>query len=600
MGSGIKGFKSQKILKSKLNGYTEQESVDPERYATIQELTGDKHGLDTVIHGLFKYNLLPVTALAGSNIRTIIATTHGASKGDAVRFIVSGIESSILSVPDANTIILGSELSFDPTGLTFDTCRHITPAYNVDGSLNVAVVPAPIAYNRRVAAVTSSTTVLDDIDTPVNSRPLPTELIFGKDGVPTKVTYDTVTPTNSNAVPVNIVTVNGTGIETTVNLSGAQINVQLSHTGASPDSTRIGDGTNLMGVNASLEALVHDTDALAALVDVNTELNTQTTALNDINAELDTQTTALNDVNTELNTQTTALGNINTELDTQTTALGNIETNQTDGTQITQIADAGGDIADIKLLSSALDNTDKGIVTNSVLHGKKSMGGGPDFVDVKVTPSGSLLVEADIVSSALPTGAATEATLAAMSAKLPASLGSKADAASLAVTQSTEDKAAIGSLTETAPATDIASSGLNGRLQRIAQRLSSLIALFPSSIGAKAGTDSLSVIPATDAKFLTKPFTTTTTYAENLALTTVTTITAPANSVGVIIMADDGNANNVRVRQGGVAASLTSGFPLQAGRDIKFDCGTDLSVISDNAGSAGASVKVYFQWYVQA
>lgn len=35
-----------------------------------------------------------------------------------------------------------------------------------------------------------------------------------------------------------------------------------------------------------------------------------------------------------------------------------------------------------------------------------------------------------------------------------------------------------GALTETAPANDTASSGLNGRLQRIAQRLTSLITLF--------------------------------------------------------------------------------------------------------------------------
>jgi hypothetical protein len=45
----------------------------------------------------------------------------------------------------------------------------------------------------------------------------------------------------------------------------------------------------------------------------------------------------------------------------------------------------------------------------------------------------------------------------------------------------------IGSLTETAPATDTASSGLNGRLQRIAQRLTSLIALLPTALGANGG-----------------------------------------------------------------------------------------------------------------
>lgn len=47
--------------------------------------------------------------------------------------------------------------------------------------------------------------------------------------------------------------------------------------------------------------------------------------------------------------------------------------------------------------------------------------------------------------------------------------------------------AGIGSLTETAPATDTASSGLNGRLQRIAQRLTSLIALLPTALGTGGG-----------------------------------------------------------------------------------------------------------------
>jgi hypothetical protein len=43
-----------------------------------------------------------------------------------------------------------------------------------------------------------------------------------------------------------------------------------------------------------------------------------------------------------------------------------------------------------------------------------------------------------------------------------------------------------GALTETAPANDTASSGQNGRLQRIAQRLTTLIALFPVGAGTAA------------------------------------------------------------------------------------------------------------------
>src|SRR4051794_24751404 len=45
----------------------------------------------------------------------------------------------------------------------------------------------------------------------------------------------------------------------------------------------------------------------------------------------------------------------------------------------------------------------------------------------------------------------------------------------------------LGALPETEPASDTASSGLNGRLQRIAQRLASLIALLPTALGAGGG-----------------------------------------------------------------------------------------------------------------
>lgn len=113
-----------------------------------------------------------------------------------------------------------------------------------------------------------------------------------------------------------------------------------------------------------------------------------------------------------------------------------------------------------------------------------------------VTQSGTWNITNISGTVSLPTGASTEATLSAMSAKLPAGLGSAAAAASLAVTASTEDVARTGIITETAPATDTASSGLNGRLQRIAQRVTSLIALIPASLGRKSAALSLAVAPA--------------------------------------------------------------------------------------------------------
>lgn len=60
----------------------------------------------------------------------------------------------------------------------------------------------------------------------------------------------------------------------------------------------------------------------------------------------------------------------------------------------------------------------------------------------------------------------------------------------------------IGDLTEAAPGSDTGSSGLNGRLQRLAQRLSSLISLLPLSIGQKALSQSLAVVLPTDQSLL--------------------------------------------------------------------------------------------------
>lgn len=57
--------------------------------------------------------------------------------------------------------------------------------------------------------------------------------------------------------------------------------------------------------------------------------------------------------------------------------------------------------------------------------------------------------------------------------------------------------AKTGSLTEAAPATDTASSGLNGRLQRIAQRLTSLIGLLPAALVSGRLDVNLGAAPAT-------------------------------------------------------------------------------------------------------
>lgn len=84
--------------------------------------------------------------------------------------------------------------------------------------------------------------------------------------------------------------------------------------------------------------------------------------------------------------------------------------------------EAGGGLANVRDLSTQLLMTDKGIVTNTIIHGLTT-GGGGGYRDVKVNPSGALTVDTGLtqpttpadtqqVSAAslpLPAGAATEA-----------------------------------------------------------------------------------------------------------------------------------------------------------------------------------------------
>jgi hypothetical protein len=66
--------------------------------------------------------------------------------------------------------------------------------------------------------------------------------------------------------------------------------------------------------------------------------------------------------------------------------------NQTNGGQKSQVVNSAGTSVDAKALNVQVVSTDVGLVTNSVLHGLNS-GGGGTYVDVKVTPSGALVVD---------------------------------------------------------------------------------------------------------------------------------------------------------------------------------------------------------------
>lgn len=103
---------------------------------------------------------------------------------------------------------------------------------------------------------------------------------------------------------------------------------------------------------------------------------------------------------------------------------------------------------------------------------------------------------------------------------LQPSIGTAASAASLSVTVATDD-VLVGIRTETAPASDTASSGLNGRLQRIAQRLTSLIALLPTAL-TPAGALKTGRITTNPTSVLTRPANTTAYAVSDLVASNVT------------------------------------------------------------------------------
>lgn len=153
-----------------------------------------------------------------------------------------------------------------------------------------------------------------------------------------------------------------------------------------------------------------------------------------------------------------------------------------------------------------------------------------------------------------------------------------------------------GTVTETAPASDTASSGLNGRLQRIAQRLTSLIAQIPATLGIKTAANSLSIAPASDAKFTVitpqSPDAANSTTYTNLATQYVGSWTA-TRSVGVV--------RQLVVLASTVPSGLGGTFVFEYGEDAATATISESRVISDFATvrdfdliNAGAYFRVKF------
>lgn len=207
--------------------------------------------------------------------------------------------------------------------------------------------------------------------------------------------------------------------------------------------------------------------------------------------------------------------------------------------------------------------------------------GGLTDDELRATP-----VPVSLSSSPLPTGAATESTLSTINGKLTTNANSllvdvQASAlptgAASAANQTTGN-GYLGSLDTKINANFGAASG-SVRVAAMPGNASGLADFGSGTVTSQT----MRVSVATDNVIATKsPVNTAGSSPGTATVSTVATITAPANAVGFILMAIETNTANIRWRIG-ATATTTSGQQLQPGRDTVFvPCAANISIVAES------------------
>ena len=169
----------------------------------------------------------------------------------------------------------------------------------------------------------------------------------------------------------------------------------------------------------------------------------------------------------------------------------------------------------------------------------------------------------------------------------------------------------LGPVGETAPASDTASSGLNGRLQRIAQRLTSLISGIGATNDAAATSDTGTFSLISLVKRLLSRLGATRLYVATTIATSGdnTVISAPAAGVRIVItglriqnntsttttlLLKDGAATTVsRLRAVSDGSGLSENYGL--GDEIRLTAATAFVINLSGANSHGVSVRYWLE-----
>lgn len=211
-------------------------SLKPQKYfATVGRLGTNKAALDTVSYGLY---LVASDVVEATSTDAIIKLTgHSAKVGDVLRVKTTsnGIKELdfVIIETTVNSITLDGVASAQfAAGDTVDILRPIPQRFSADGASLASVISPPIEIKVTSGGVTTNTPVKDDLDTPANTVPIPVRLH---------------------------------GLSGKINLTAEDIDIHTSHTGANPDSFQLGDGTTIAQVTASNELKTADAGAIVEL-----------------------------------------------------------------------------------------------------------------------------------------------------------------------------------------------------------------------------------------------------------------------------------------------------------------------------------------------
>lgn len=220
-------------------GYSSQEKDDrlKAQHVTVEPIRTKQHGM-SVNANVYVYEVGTDAVEASSTTSVINATGHAALAGDIINFTtgaLSGQEFKVSEV-DTNEITIAEEMSVAPSAAdAFQILRHKYAVVDSGGLITVTQGP----------------------------------IVFTRNGGDQEVTEDTGTPANNRPLPVKITGLDG---DVVINSSNLNLAVQLDHDSANPDSVQVGDGTEVMAVNASNEAQVRDDDANTALTSISGQL----------------------------------------------------------------------------------------------------------------------------------------------------------------------------------------------------------------------------------------------------------------------------------------------------------------------------------------